>query len=329
MSKVSILVAVYNAETYLSTCLDSLLGQTESDIQIICVDDASTDSSWKILTDYAARDSRICLLRMEQNSGQAKARNRGLQLADGEWIAMVDSDDWLSPDALEQVLNTAEQHPEASAIMFKLMQVWPDGTQELYKNRPDKSEYSATEAFRLSLNWSLHGLYVIKAELHKRYPFDDTCRLYSDDNTTHIHYLHAGKVCVSNGIYYYRKHNNSCTSAISIWRFDFLEANLSMKRTLEAENADTAILNFYEYHRWLNYVGCYQFFLRHRKAFTPQEQASVLQRLRNTLTTFERNRLPMNKCLKMGYFPFANFTLFRGEEFFYFHLRELLKKNKH
>ncbi|MBQ4524579.1 MAG: glycosyltransferase family 2 protein, partial [Bacteroidaceae bacterium] len=75
--KVSVLVAVYNAEKYLPACLDSLVGQTHRDIQIICIDDASTDASWQILEEYAAKDSRIVLLQQAENRGIADTRNRG------------------------------------------------------------------------------------------------------------------------------------------------------------------------------------------------------------------------------------------------------------
>ena len=88
MAKVTVLTAVYNAEPYLRQCLDSLLHQTLTDCQFICIDDCSTDSSYSILQSYAERDNRFQLLRTPVNSGQAKARNLGLQFARGEYIAM-------------------------------------------------------------------------------------------------------------------------------------------------------------------------------------------------------------------------------------------------
>ena len=94
----TLLVAVYNAEAYLQECLDSLLRQSVSAIQIICIDDASTDASPQILADYAARDARIEVIRMAENKGQAYARNEGLRRARGEWILAVDADDLLEPE---------------------------------------------------------------------------------------------------------------------------------------------------------------------------------------------------------------------------------------
>lgn len=111
MPQISILVAVYNTAPYLPQCLDSLCGQTLRDIQIICIDDCSTDQSPQILANYARRDTRITLLRTPHNSGQAAARNLGLQIATGEFTTFVDSDDWLAPDALEQALGALAQNP--------------------------------------------------------------------------------------------------------------------------------------------------------------------------------------------------------------------------
>ena len=88
MTKITVLTAIYNSEKYLRKCLDSLCEQTLKDIQIICIDDCSTDSSPHILKEYAARDNRIVCIKMEQNSGQAIARNKGLEIVDGEYITM-------------------------------------------------------------------------------------------------------------------------------------------------------------------------------------------------------------------------------------------------
>lgn len=96
--KLSVIIPVYNVEKYLQATLDSVINQTLQDIEIICVDDGSTDSSPKILSEYAAHDSRIRIITQE-NAGQSSARNKGLAVANAELIAFMDSDDILSPDA--------------------------------------------------------------------------------------------------------------------------------------------------------------------------------------------------------------------------------------
>lgn len=92
--KVSIIVPVYNVEKYLAKCLDSLVNQTLKDIEIICINDGSTDNSLEILNTYAQKDSRITIID-KKNEGVSAARNTGLNISKGEYIMFVDSDDYL------------------------------------------------------------------------------------------------------------------------------------------------------------------------------------------------------------------------------------------
>ena len=109
MPKVSIIVPVYNVEKYLSKCLDNLINQTLKDIEIICVNDGSKDSSAEILEKYAQKDKRIVVLNQE-NAGLSAARNNGMDIAKGEYIGFVDSDDWVDPDFYAKLIDAAERH---------------------------------------------------------------------------------------------------------------------------------------------------------------------------------------------------------------------------
>lgn len=102
-SVISIIIPVYNTEKYLRQCLDSVAGQTYANLQIICVDDGSSDSSRSILERYAARDGRIKIL-SQPNRGQGAARNRGIEEASGDYIIFVDSDDWCDRELCERLL---------------------------------------------------------------------------------------------------------------------------------------------------------------------------------------------------------------------------------
>lgn len=108
MRRVSVIVPVYNVEKYLARCLDSILAQTERNLEIICVNDGSTDASASILADYAAKDSRIKVM-AQPNGGQAAARNAALAVATGDWVMFVDSDDWIPPYAVEGFLKVAAE----------------------------------------------------------------------------------------------------------------------------------------------------------------------------------------------------------------------------
>ena len=97
---ISVIVPVYKVEQYLARCLESICGQTYRNLEIICVDDGSPDKSIDILNEFAARDSRIQIIR-QANAGVSAARNRGLEIANGDWITFVDSDDWIETDTFE------------------------------------------------------------------------------------------------------------------------------------------------------------------------------------------------------------------------------------
>lgn len=106
MKKVSVIVPAYNVEKYIRRCLNSLVEQTLSDIEIIVIDDGSSDNTYSVVSSYAQKDSRIRLIK-QNNQKQGAARNRGLEIAQGEFITFVDSDDWVDKDYLEKLYNAA------------------------------------------------------------------------------------------------------------------------------------------------------------------------------------------------------------------------------
>lgn len=105
--KTSIIIPVYNVAKYLSQCLDSVIKQTLKDIEIICIDDGSTDGSLEILEQYEQKDKRIQVL-VQENSGQGSARNKGLKLAKGKYIQFLDSDDFLEPNCCKRMFDIME-----------------------------------------------------------------------------------------------------------------------------------------------------------------------------------------------------------------------------
>lgn len=115
--KVSVILTVYNLESYLRQCLDCICNQTLKDIEIICVDDSSTDDSYAILEKYAKKDSRIKVVRQE-HMGAGKARNKGISLAVGEYLSILDGDDFFEPDMLEKAYENAKDN-EADIVVFR------------------------------------------------------------------------------------------------------------------------------------------------------------------------------------------------------------------
>ena len=107
MAKVSVIIPVYNTEKYLRRCLDSVCNQTLRDIEIICINDCSTDNSLSILEEYAGNDNRIKLIDFKENKGAAVARNTGIDMAEGKYIGFVDSDDFVDLDFYEKLYTKA------------------------------------------------------------------------------------------------------------------------------------------------------------------------------------------------------------------------------
>ncbi|MBI4985082.1 MAG: glycosyltransferase [Rhodocyclales bacterium] len=108
--KLSVIVPVYNALSFVANCLDSVLAQGLPNMEILCIDDGSTDGSAAILDDYAARHPALCRVEHRANGGASVARNAGLDACRGQYIAFVDADDWIAPDFLGRLLDLALRH---------------------------------------------------------------------------------------------------------------------------------------------------------------------------------------------------------------------------
>lgn len=323
MAKVSVLVAVYNAEQWLPQCLDSLLSQTMGDFQVICVDDASTDNSLQILKEYAAGDKRIEVIALSKNSGQAHARNLALQQAKGDYTCFLDADDWYAPDTLQ--LMTEAFHADTDCVLLDVIMHY--GNHEEHYPMPPFETLDGNDAFTKSLTWQIHGVYGVRTELHKRFPYDETCRSYSDDNTTRLHFLNSRTIRRCNGRYYYRQHSQSVTHQVSIRRFDYLRANVSMRQQLVNLNVKNELLNIYENHRWLNLVGVYMFYHVHGKQLNKDERRYGLKELKSAWKGIDCEALNKKTTAKLGYRHYNHWWMFRLQEWLYFTLRGFLGKN--
>lgn len=104
---VSIVVPVYNVESYIEECLQSVCSQTYENLEIICVDDVGNDRSMDVVRSFAVKDCRIKIIEHDKNKGLAEARNTGLEHVSGDYVFFLDSDDWLVDDAIEKLLSSA------------------------------------------------------------------------------------------------------------------------------------------------------------------------------------------------------------------------------
>lgn len=156
MPLISIIVPVYNAEKVLYHCIDSILSQTFSDFELILVDDGSNDNSGKICDEYSERDNRIRVIH-KANGGVSTARNVGIEVAQGEYICFVDSDDYLEKDYLEALMETREKFPDAENVWcsFQTVEDYCKNIKEIYFAEKGKelSFYDLSSIMDLCEKW--------------------------------------------------------------------------------------------------------------------------------------------------------------------------------
>lgn len=152
-SLISVIVPIYNVERYLPQCLDSILNQTYRHLEVILVNDGSTDRSGAIADEYARKDSRIRVLHKE-NGGQGMARNRGLAIATGDYVSFIDSDDWLEPNTYEETLRPFLVDASITEVRFGYTSVEDDFTRSsviprgaVYDNSSALQAYATGELY--------------------------------------------------------------------------------------------------------------------------------------------------------------------------------------
>ncbi len=128
MKSVSVIIPVYNVEKYLPKCLDSVVGQSYRNLEIICINDGSPDNSAEILEYYAKKDSRIKII-TQKNEGLSGARNTGINAATGDYIIFLDSDDWIDPDTVENAVSVAEKNG-SDVVMWGYVREFADKSLE-------------------------------------------------------------------------------------------------------------------------------------------------------------------------------------------------------
>lgn len=320
----TVLVAVYNAAPTIERCLDSLLAQTERCLQIVCVDDASTDNSLDILHSYRERDGRVEVVEGGENGGPAVARNRGLAVARGQYTAFLDSDDWFSPDALEKCREAFEADEKVDCVLFDVVYADDvDGCQKPHEGNMCGT-ISGQEAFEQCLTWGIHGWYAVRTDLHSRFPYDDSYRTYSDDNTTRLHYLHSRLVSSCRGKYFYFQRDESVTHTCDLSQLNRLFSAASMKRHLLALGVEDRLISVFETQRWLLVIDACFFLYCNRKILTKEDMQTALCDVRRQWESIEVRRVARRHRWHLGLWPLHfSWRLFCLQEWMYFTLRRL------
>lgn len=227
MPTISVIVPVYKVELYIHRCIDSILGQTFPDFELILVDDGSPDTCGKICDEYAEKDSRIVVIHQE-NGGLSAARNAGIDWtfanSDSEWLTFVDSDDWVHPEYLERLYNAVKSTHSSISICNHIITTNDKLNSHIAPASPiilDTEEYYLKYTLTATYAWG--KLYKKSCFQNIRYP---TGKLYEDKFTTYRILFEYKNLCVIDiPLYAYFNNSNGITkSGITKFKFDSFEA---------------------------------------------------------------------------------------------------------
>ena len=211
---VSVIIPVYNVEDYLCECVDSVINQTYKNLEIILVDDGSTDSSGKICDDYSKKDERIAVIH-QTNGGPSKTRNAGLDHAKGKYIYFLDSDDYIELNALEMLANTAESN--GADLVFFDAHSFSDNGDQIRQGYVVKGTYETKSGYEvladLHKNKDYHcAIYLlfIKRNLieENKVTFLESAYCSEDMLFTYQIYCQAKKVIQCKNTLYYRRYRS-------------------------------------------------------------------------------------------------------------------------
>ncbi len=234
MEKVSIIVPIYNAEKYMSLCFDSLFKQTYKNIEIIAVNDKSSDSSLEILKNYQNENKNLIIIDLELNCGVSNARNQGMKKATGEYIFFIDSDDFMDKDAIKILVNKAVDNQADVVDMERLFWYKQNGKiltfterKQLKKDLIIDNMYRSKKALLLPryVTGKLYAKSVVKDVM-----FNDKLRCYEDALFNHEIKPKFKKYMYAQGVFYhYLQRPNSLINTVSTNHLDYLLVGKEIK----------------------------------------------------------------------------------------------------
>lgn len=241
-AKISIIIPVYNVEKYLKRCLESVVNQTYKNLEIILVNDGSTDSSLEICNDYADKDPRVLVINQD-NKGLSGARNSGLEIAKGDYIGFVDSDDWIETNMFSTMIKVLKDK-KVDVVECSLLTT-TDVKNTVYRNGQLIIENRQSSLKRIIKNQN----FSVCSRLHKRSSIADlrfiegknsedvyfTINLYNKINTTAF---------LTHKFYNYYVADNSITRGdYKLKVLDSVEAALYLKNKIHKEESDKTLKN--------------------------------------------------------------------------------------
>lgn len=283
MVKVSVVIPIYNVSNYLEECLDSVISQTLKDIEIICVDDGSTDNSLEICKQYATKDPRIKII-TKPNAGYGDSMNRGFDMATGEYVGIVESDDYVEPNMFK-ILYSAAIHNRCDVVKSDYFDFTSKNKKKQnYNQVPTDSRYygkiinchEVSDIFHFKMNtWT--GIYLNEFIRNHKIRHNTTPGAAYQDNGFWFQTLSLAErvLFIKKAFYHYRQDNpnSSINSKGKVYcmceEFDYIEKQLTLNPELHRELYGIMMVK-----RYFNYQYTY-------KRISEQYKIEFLQRFAN------------------------------------------------
>lgn len=307
---VSIIVPIYKVEPYLRRCLDSIVNQTYTNLEIILVDDGSPDGCPAICDEYAAKDNRIVVIHKE-NGGLSDARNAGLDICKGEYVYFVDSDDWIENNAIETLCNILVTH-NAEIVIGNYITTNETGAFSSQEQTTHIDEFSLYAL--LKCHQPGHPLFtqvvaawnkLIKRDIAQKWYFPKGA-ICEDHYTTYKYFFSASKIVLTNShTYYYRTREGSIVSNLAknpiidnYIQHDYLYQRISF--FLKQSRNDIAHLFVNQYTRNAIYLYAVESNNTNSKKITEREIHAFSNHIKNLKVKFAIKHL--NFCCKLHHF---------------------------
>ncbi|XHH08632.1 MAG: glycosyltransferase family 2 protein [Candidatus Bathyarchaeia archaeon] len=289
--KISVIMAVYNKAAYLNESIESVLNQNFRDYELICVDANSTDESLNILKEYANKDPRIKLYSTPYTPVPAETKNYGLEHSTGEYVFLLDADDYLSPNLLQHVYLTAH-NSNADAVLPDLHTFSEKGTikeQRIGLNGNRDTLLTGRQAVTESLDWTIHAFALWRGSLIRELRFEEF-GTFSDEYSSRLLFNNCHKVAFCEGTYFYRQYPESITGKVSLKLYDRPYMLCRLAEFLEKNGFDEK--NVCSLH-FSAFKDCC--FLMHLKSKLPSnERAAAEQKIKEAFSKIDKQKVRKN-----------------------------------
>ncbi len=333
MPKVSVIIPVYNMEQYLRQALDSVVNQTLKDIEIICIDDCSTDNSLSIIKEYASKDNRFVIIEQQTNQGQGIARNKALDIANGEYIMCLDPDDWYEPDACETAYNQIVKN-QNDFVIFNHQSYYQETNEYKIAKYTLEAFLDIIDCPNIVLKDVKHNFFkksgISCNKIYKKsFLYDHKIRYgtyrMGEDGVVFIKCIaYAKTISVINKVLYNRRIHENNTILQQDFKYKTLLSEKDMYSEIKKCNVDKKIFNFYLEKYMYKMVNSYKRYTKKDKSIAKDYYEKIKEM---ALLLYQNEDLSEVKNSEY-YKPFMEFVNKSYEEYILSNAKSSSKENK-